>query len=129
MTTSAKTTPPASEPSKPKATSSVPPKRNPKSPAGAVVGNDAKDTVSLAAIVFKSKVARKSLTVHHLQRRLVELGYGEAGADRDGTYGDLTHYSVTQYQSDHGLEATAHPIDYETLVSIFDNDDNVIVTL
>jgi len=128
MTTSDKTTPVPAPSPKPKATSSVSPKRNIKSPVGAVVSGDNVDVVSLAAIVYKSTVARKSLSVHHLQRRLGELGYSEGLADRDGTYGDLTHYSVTQYQADHGLDATAHPIDLETLGSIFDNDSNVLVT-
>ena len=72
--------------------------------------------------------ARKSLTVHHLQRRLAELGYGDAAADRDGWYGDLTKAAVESFQGDNKLEATGI-IDADTFKRIFAGDPNVLVVL
>lgn len=70
--------------------------------------------------------ARKSLTVHHLQRRLTELGYGEASSDKDGWYGDLTMEAVKAFQGDNRLEATG-VMDADTLRRIFKGDPNVKV--
>lgn len=92
--------------------------------ASAVVGTGETDTVQLSAIVYKNIHQRKSLSVHHLQRRLNELGYTEAYADRDGFYGDLTATSVGSFQSDHDLEVTARA-DQPTLEAIFKDDPNV----
>lgn len=91
-----------------------------------VVGLGDKDEVVLAQCVYKNMYARKSLTVHHLQRRLAELGYGEASADLDGWYGDLTKESVRQYQGDNSLEATG-VMDADTFKRIFKGDPNVMV--
>jgi len=93
-----------------------------------VVGLGDKDEVILAQCVYKNIYARKSLTVHHLQRRLAELGYGDASADLDGWYGDLTKDSVTQYQGDNNLEATG-VMDADTLKRIFKGDPNVMVVV
>lgn len=89
-----------------------------------VVSGDAVDTVYLAKCVYKNKFERKSLTVHHLQRRLVELGYREAGSDRDGYYGDLTKAAVLKYQEANGIAATGI-MDVDTFVNIFNGDPNV----
>lgn len=91
-----------------------------------VVGLGDKDEVILAQCVYKNIYARKSLTVHHLQRRLAELGYGDASADLDGWYGDLTKESVRQYQGDNNLEATG-VMNADTLKRIFNGDPNVLV--
>jgi peptidoglycan hydrolase-like protein with peptidoglycan-binding domain len=93
-----------------------------------VVGLGDKDEVVLAQCVYKNMYARKSLTVHHLQRRLAELGYGDASADLDGWYGDLTKDSVRQYQGDNNLEATG-VMDAETFKRIFKGDPNVMVVV
>jgi peptidoglycan hydrolase-like protein with peptidoglycan-binding domain len=93
-----------------------------------VVGLGDKDEVVLAQCVYKNMYARKSLTVHHLQRRLAELGYGDASADLDGWYGDLTKESVRQYQGDNNLEATG-VMDAETFKRIFKGDPNVMVVV
>lgn len=107
---------PAPKPSKPKA-----------STRAAVSGNE-KDDVFLANCVYKNLYARKSLTVHHVQRRLIELGYNEAYADRDGWLGDLTKAAITKFQKDSGLNATGN-MDADTFTKLFDGDDNVNVVL
>lgn len=93
-----------------------------------VVGLGDKDEVLLAQCVYKNMYARKSLTVHHLQRRLAELGYDDASADLDGWYGDLTKDSVSQYQKDNKLEATGD-MDADTFKRIFKGDPNVMVVV
>ena len=93
-----------------------------------VVGSGDKDEVYLKQCVYKNMYARKSLTVHHLQRRLAELGYGDAAADRDGWYGDLTMESVKAFQGDNKLEATGIT-DADTFKRIFAGDPNVKVVL
>ena len=100
--------------------------RTPSRP-GAVVGLTDKDPVSLAACVIKNKFNRKSLSVHHVQRRLEELGYRDAGTDKDGWYGDLTVMAVKEFQSDEGLDATG-AVDMRTLEALFHDDPNVTVT-
>jgi hypothetical protein len=91
-----------------------------------VVGTGDQDEVHLDKCVYKNMYARKSLTVHHLQRRLTELGYGEASSDKDGWYGDLTMEAVKAFQGDNRLEATG-VMDADTLRRIFKGDPNVKV--
>jgi hypothetical protein len=94
-------------------------------PAGpAVVSDNEVDDVLLSACVYKNLLARKSLTVHHLQRRLNELGYTEAFADRDGYYGDLTKMAVARFQKDSGIEGDGI-VDGPTLLAVFKGDPNV----
>ena len=96
-------------------------------PAGAfVVGNGVVDEVSLSKIVYKNELARKSLSVHHLQRRLNELGYKDAYTDKDGYFGDKTRLSVIKYQTDNNLDATGNPTK-ELLEKLFKGDPNVKV--
>lgn len=93
-----------------------------------VVGNGDVDEVHLKQCVYKNPYARKSLTVHHVQRRLGEFGYGDAMADRDGWYGDLTVAAVKAFQADKGLEATGK-MDADTFTKLFAGDHNVRVVL
>lgn len=79
--------------------------------------------------VYPSKVIYdphnlKSLTVHHLQRRLVEVGYAEAAAGLDGQYDKLTERAFTAWQADNGHEG---PATLEQLSDLFDGDSNVSV--
>jgi peptidoglycan hydrolase-like protein with peptidoglycan-binding domain len=92
--------------------------------ASAVVGPGDTDTVKLSALVYKNIHQRKSLSVHHLQRRLNELGYAEAYADRDGFYGDLTAQAVGKFQQDNDLDVTTFA-DAPTIEKIFKDDPNV----
>lgn len=94
----------------------------------AVVGTGDTDPVYLSKCIYNNMYARKSLTVHHLQRRLTELGYTVADADKDGWYGDLTKEAVAQAQKDLGIEDTGI-IDAGTFAAIFDGDHNVTVNL
>lgn len=116
---------PEPEPEAPKAKAKV---RVEDTEATHVVGLGDKDEVVLGQCVYKNMYTRKSLTVHHLQRRLAELGYGEASADLDGWYGDLTKESVRQYQGDNKLEATG-VMDADTFKRIFKGDPNVMVVV
>ncbi len=95
-------------------------------PARHVITNAAKDPVYLSACVYKNKYNRKSLTVHHLQRRLTELGYNDAAADKDGWYGEDTASAVAQFQKDNRLESTGQ-MTLQTLEAVFNGDTNVEV--
>jgi peptidoglycan hydrolase-like protein with peptidoglycan-binding domain len=96
-------------------------------PAGpAVVSNGVTDEVKLSACIYRNQYARKSLTVHHLQRRLGELGYAIALNDRDGWYGDPTRIAVQSFQEDKGIEGDGI-VDAATFSAIFAGDPNVTV--
>jgi peptidoglycan hydrolase-like protein with peptidoglycan-binding domain len=101
------------------------PKRRP-SPSGQAVSGQDVDDVSLSRIVFKNQFARKSLSVHHMQRRLAELGYADAYTDKDGWYGDLTMRAVAAFQADEGLAGDGL-VDRTTLDALFYDDPNVRV--
>ncbi|UDL15832.1 hypothetical protein QEH42_gp126 [Microbacterium phage Pumpernickel] len=93
----------------------------------AVVGSDPTDSVAYSAAKPPSRNgSRKSLTVHHLQRRLKELGHTDAYADRDGAYGTLTEASVKAWQEEQGYEATGL-LTREQFAEVFDGDVNVTV--
>lgn len=96
-------------------------------PSAAVSGAD-KDEVRLSACVYRNMYARKSLSVHHLQRRLAVLGYHAADADKDGWYGDLTRDAVAAFQSDKKLEGAGH-MNAATLEAIFAGDPYCTVVL
>ena len=93
----------------------------------AVSGEDVDDVI-LANCVYKNVYARKSLTVHHLQRRLIELGYKDADADKDGWLGDETVASIKKFQADKGMDVTGS-VDSETFIKIFEEDTHVNVVL
>jgi len=93
----------------------------------AVSGEDI-DDVMLANCVYKNVYARKSLTVHHLQRRLIELGYKDADADKDGWLGDETVASIKEFQADKGMDVTGS-VDADTFIKIFEGDVHVNVVL
>jgi hypothetical protein len=101
----------------------TPAPKKPRNPVVVVSGGEV-DTVYITKCVYKNKFERKSLTVHHLQRRLVELGYKEAGSDADGYYGDLTKSAVHKYQVDNGIAASGL-MDVDTFINIFNGDPNV----
>lgn len=96
--------------------------------ANAAVTGDV-DEVYLSKCVYENKFERKSLTIHHLQRRLEELGYKDVVGDRDGWLGELTMMSVNKFQSDKGLDVTDKSIDDNTFTAIFAGDANVNVNL
>lgn len=87
------------------------------------------DNVFLSKCVYENKFERKSLTIHHLQRRLEELGYRDAASDRDGWMGSLTLRSINKFQQDNGLAVTDKSIDADTFKMIFSGDHNVNINL
>lgn len=91
----------------------------------AVVSGSDRDDVALHNIVFENVHAKKSLSVHHLQRRLNEWGFVEAYLDRDGWYGERTRSAVHEFQAMKGLPVGN--LDLATLVAIFEGDTNVRV--
>ena len=93
----------------------------------AVSGNSV-DEVLLANCIYKNVYARKSLSVHHLQRRLIELGFKDADADKDGWLGDETVAAIKNFQASKGLDVTGS-VDATTLTKIFEGDSNVQVVL
>ncbi len=93
-----------------------------------VVGGSDKDDVHLSKCVYKNIYARKSLSVHHLQRRLTEIGFPEASSDKDGWLGDSTKSAIQAFQSSKGLPATGE-VDTSTLTEIFKGDPHVTVVL
>jgi hypothetical protein len=94
----------------------------------AVVGGGTIDSVHLSKCVFKSTTHKRSLTVHHLQRRLMEWGYMDAYLDKDGYFGDLTLKSVNEFRNAHGIVSDV-AMDAETLTRIFEGDTNVSVVI
>ena len=100
-------------------------------PAGpAVVGDGETDEVFLSSIVYKNMMARRSLSVFHMQRRLAELGYKDAGRDPKGFYGDFTKAALAQFQaaSFEGSDASG-AADAQTLTALFDGDPNVTLVI
>lgn len=109
---------------KPRAKADVP--GNPPSPKGQAVGKFHTDDVSVAILSNASPIRRKSLSVHHLQRRLAELGSNEAMATGGkGEYDELTAYAVADWQTRNGYPKGA--LDATQVKAIFDNDSNVNV--
>jgi len=104
------------------------PAAKPAVPARHVVTAADADPVRLSACVYQNKFNKKSLTVHHLQRRLVELGYTDAVGDKDGYYGELTHKAVADFQKANRHEATGL-MDAKTFAAIFNGDPNVEVVI
>jgi len=96
--------------------------------ASQAVSGDDVDNVILANCIYKNVYARKSLTVHHLQRRLIELGYKDADADKDGWLGDETVASIKKFQADKGMDVTG-TVDADTFTKIFEGDVHVNVVL
>lgn len=97
----------------------------PASPRGLAVSNTGVDEVLLSKLVYKSRETKKSLSVHHLQRRLADCGYPLVH-EKDGWLADLTVEAITAFQTDNGLEPTGK-VDEKTATLLFANDPNVRV--
>lgn len=121
--------PAPAEPAAPAKAEQPKPKATPKPQEPAVshvVSGNETDDVRLSSCVYKNMYARKSLTVHHVQRRLSELGYPDGGTDKDGWYGDMTKLAVAEFQKDKGI-AGEGLMDADTLRALFEGDSNVTV--
>ena len=95
---------------------------------GVVVSGADTDEVFASKCVYMNKAARKSLSVHHLQRRLIELGYRDAGSDKDGWYGEGTRTGVSAFQAANNITGDGL-IDGPTLIAVFAGDPHVTVVL
>lgn len=116
--------------SEPTVESSIEPIQEPApSVHGAAISKGGVDAVLLSACIYKNPASRKSLTIHHLQRRLNELGYKDAYADKDGWYGDLTRDAVAAYQKDNGIavDGAVGIVDATTMEKLFAGDANVYI--
>lgn len=93
--------------------------------AYAVVSNDSVDTVHVSKCIPHNVRQKKSLSVHHLQRRLNEWGFTSAYLDKDGYCGDNTLLAITQFQKAQGMFPVTGLPDYDTLSRVFEGDTNV----
>ncbi len=93
-----------------------------KSEPGQVVGGGDTDPVSVAAIYSGAK---KSLSIHHLQRRLTDLGYNDAASAIDGRFDALTESAVHAWQADNGHDEGQ--LDASQARELFKGDPNVEV--
>lgn len=89
----------------------------PKSPRAAVSRTGVDDVK-----VSVGRDSGKSLSVHHIQRRLAERGYGEVYRDRDGFYQEHTQTALEAFAGDMGMDVANRR---EVLEALFENDSNV----
>lgn len=90
------------------------------------VSGNSHDEVHISKVVYKNVYSQKSLSVHHVQRRLYELGFLDAASDSDGWYGDLTKLSVEQFQNSKGLDVNGI-LDLTSLARLFEGDPLVVI--
>lgn len=100
-----------------------------KAPKDAVVGGGDTDPVIYSRVTPEGrKKTRKSLTVHHLQRRLAWLGHAQAASDMDGAYGALTASAVADWQREREYIVTGD-LTHEQFLEVFADDPNVTATV
>jgi peptidoglycan hydrolase-like protein with peptidoglycan-binding domain len=98
-------------------------------PAGpAVVGTGVGDDVILSSCIYKNDANRRSLTVYHVQRKLIELELLQDGSVKAGYYGDLTKQAVAVFQANNNIVGDGL-MNAETFTALFDGDPNVKVVL
>jgi peptidoglycan hydrolase-like protein with peptidoglycan-binding domain len=98
-------------------------------PAGpAVVGTGVVDDVVLSSCVYKNDANRRSLTVYHVQRKLIELELLQDGLVKAGYYGDLTKQAVAVFQANNNIVGDGL-MNAETFTALFEGDPNVRVVL
>ena len=91
-------------------------------------GTGAVDDVVLSSCIYKNDLNRRSLTVFHVQRRLIELGLLEDGSVKAGYYGDLTKAAVLKFQEANSIAGDGL-MNADTFVALFEGDPNVRVVL
>jgi peptidoglycan hydrolase-like protein with peptidoglycan-binding domain len=98
-------------------------------PAGpAVVGTGVVDDVVLSSCIYKNDANRRSLTVYHVQRRLIELELLQDGLVKAGYYGDLTKQAVAVFQANNNIVGDGL-MNADTFTALFEGDPNVRVSL
>lgn len=85
-----------------------------------------RDVLDVNQIVVKNIFRKKSLTIHHIQRVLNELGYTSVNVDPDGFYGDGTLDAVRSYQAQTKNDVTG-VLTKEQLTVLFEHDDSAVV--
>lgn len=103
-------------------------------PAKAIARNAVVSSGDTDPVLYsKAKVpgrteGRKSLTVLHIQRRLMDEGYPEAASAPGGRYEELTTRAVAAYQRDRAEEPTGI-LTRAQFADLFEGDPNVTVTI
>ena len=83
--------------------------------------------VFASKIVYKNKMAKKSMSVWQVQRRLFDLGYEEVREAKPGYYEEITLKAVEDYRADKNLGDGE--IDAKFLKSLFKDDKAVKLIL
>jgi hypothetical protein len=78
-------------------------------------------------IIFKNKMAKKSMSVWQVQRRLFDLGYEAVREAKPGYYEEITLKAVEDYRADKNLGEGE--IDAKFLKSLFAGDKAVKLIL
>ena len=78
-------------------------------------------------IIYKNKMAKRSMSVWQVQRRLDELGYNEIRKAKAGYYEEITQGIVDDYRADNKLGAGQ--IDEKFLKALFKGDKSVKLIL
>jgi hypothetical protein len=94
----------------------------------AVVGTGVVDDVVLSSCVYKNDANRRSLTVYHVQRKLIELELLQDGLVKAGYYGDLTKQAVAVFQANNNIVGDGL-MNVDTFTALFEGDPNVRVVL
>lgn len=81
--------------------------------------------VLLSKVVFESKFNRNSASVKAVQTRLLELGYANAGADRQGWISEGTASALAEFAAESGIEA--HNIYTQDLLNALFEGTGVVV--
>ena len=92
----------------------------------AVVGAGETDPIKYSSA--KPSPQKKVLTVLHVQRALMDLGYADAISAPGGNYEALTTRAVQAYQRDRGEDATG-VLTRDQFADLFEGDPNVTVAL
>ena len=83
--------------------------------------------VFASKIVFKNKMAKKSMSVWQVQRRLFDLGYTAVKKAKPGYYDDITQAVVDAYRAENKLGTGE--VDEKFLKAIFKEDKSVKLIL
>jgi peptidoglycan hydrolase-like protein with peptidoglycan-binding domain len=78
-------------------------------------------------IIYKNKMAKKSMSVWQVQRRLFDLGYAEVREAKPGYFEEVTLKAVEDYRADKNLGDGE--IDVKFLKSLFAGDKTVKLIL
>lgn len=89
----------------------------------------APDAVEVFAdkIIYKNKMAKKSMSVWQVQRRLFDLGYTAVKEAKPGYYEEITQFTVDAYRAENKLGTGQ--IDTKFLKAIFADDKTVKLVL